>query len=240
MTTAPTSTRREALLTALRGRLVVSCQARPGEPLHGPEHMRALALSVVAGGAAAVRVGGPDDVAAVSAAVVVPVVGLWKDGNDGVYITPTLEHALAIHSAGASVVALDGTGRPRPDGRTLAEVVGALHDAGALVMADVSTCAEGVAAADAGADLVATTLSGYTPWSRQQPGPDLDLVGELAAELSVPVVAEGRIGTPAQAAEAVARGAWCVVVGGAITRPASIAAGFAAALPAARPGGGAA
>ena len=81
MTTAPTSTRREALLAGLRERLVVSCQARPGEPLHGPAHMRAVAQSVVAGGAAAVRVGGPDDVAAVRAAVEVPVIGLWKDGT---------------------------------------------------------------------------------------------------------------------------------------------------------------
>ena len=48
--------------------------------------------------------------------------------------------------------------------------------------------------------------------------------------LPVPVVAEGRISTPGQAAEALRRGAWTVVVGGAITRPAVITAGFVQAV----------
>lgn len=220
----------DELLARLRGGLVVSCQALPGEPLHGPEHMTAIARSVIAGGAVGVRIEGVEDVRAVAAAVDVPVIGLWKDGHDGVYITPTLEHAAKVAEAGADIVALDATARPRRDRRSLPDTVRALHeDAGVLVMADVSTFEEGLAAAEAGADIVGTTLAGYTAHARgaaDAQGPDLDLVSRLAGVLPVPLIAEGRIATPAQAGEAVARGAWAVVVGGAITRPGSITAGF--------------
>ncbi|MFW6695793.1 N-acetylmannosamine-6-phosphate 2-epimerase [Streptomyces sp. MAR4 CNX-425] len=222
------------------GGLVVSCQAREGEALHGPHFMAAMARSAVAGGARAVRINGPADVAAVRAAVDVPVIGLWKDGDTGVYITPTLAHALELAAAGADIVALDATARPRPDGLDLTATVAGLHAAGAVVMADVSTPEEGRAAAGAGADLVATTLSGYTPASPPREGPDLELVARLSRTQPVPVVAEGRYTTPAQAADALRAGAHSVVVGGAITRPADITARFAGALadvpvPAARP-----
>lgn len=219
--------RRPDVLAALRHGLVVSCQAREGEPLHGPVHMTAIARSVVAGGAVGVRIEGIADVAAVRAAVTVPVIGLWKDGHHGVYITPSLDHALQVAAAGADVVALDATGRPRRDGLSLRDTIEALRTrTDALVMADVSTVEEGVAAAAQGADLVATTLSGYTGGGPAGPGPDLDLVSRLTAVLDLPVVAEGRITTPGQAREALDRGAWTVVVGGAITRPSSITAGF--------------
>lgn len=231
---------RTRLLAALQGGLVVSCQARPGEPLHGPRYMAAMAVSAELGGARAVRVNGPDDVRAVKARVAVPVIGLWKDGDDGVYITPTLAHALRIAEAGADIVALDATDRPRGDRRPLDETVAALHAAGVLVMADISTRAEALGAAAAGADMISTTLSGYTPYSPAGDDPDLALVRDLAAVSTAPVIAEGRFGTPAQAAEALRLGAHAVVVGGAITRPIDITARFATALdratgPAGRP-----
>jgi len=222
---------RAALLERLRGGLVVSCQARPGEPLHGAALMAAMARAAVAGGAVGVRINGIEDVVAVRAAVDVPVIGLWKDGDEGVYITPTLEHALAVAAAGADVVALDATSRPRRDGCSLAHTVAVLHErAGVLVMADVSSYDEGVEAAAAGADVIGTTLSGYTGGGRPPSGPDLELVEKLAADVRVPVLAEGRIASPAQAAEALARGAYAVVVGGAITRPAAITSRFVDAL----------
>jgi N-acylglucosamine-6-phosphate 2-epimerase len=223
--------RRDAVLRRLRGGLVVSCQAPPGDPLHGPTFMAAMARAAVAGGAVGIRAEGPPDVRAVCQAVDVPVVGLWKQGATGVYITPTVDHARAVAEAGAQIVAIDATGRPRPDGSTMPEVVAGLRRTNhCLVMADVSTAAEGVAAAAAGADLVATTLAGYTPYSRQGPGPDLELVAALAARVEVPVVAEGRIATPQEARAALDAGAWTVVVGGAITRPQLITARFVAAL----------
>jgi N-acylglucosamine-6-phosphate 2-epimerase len=221
----------DAVLERLRHGLVVSCQAPAGDPLHGPGFMAAMARAAVLGGAVGIRANGPDDIRAVRRAVAVPVIGLWKQGAEGVYITPTLGHARAVAEAGAQVVAIDATGRPRPDGSTVPEVVAGLKRAHpCLVMADVATLEEGVAAAAAGADLVATTLSGYAPGSRRQPGPDLELVAALAARLRVPVVAEGRIGTPEQARAALDAGAWTVVVGGAITRPQLITARFVEAL----------
>jgi putative N-acetylmannosamine-6-phosphate epimerase len=219
------------LLREAAGALVVSCQARPGEPLAAPHHMAAMARTAVLGGARAIRAEGLADISAIRAAIDVPVIGLWKDGDDGVYITPTLEHAMAVARAGADVVAIDGTFRPRPDGRTLASTITALHAAGVGVMADVATFAEGTAAIAAGADIVATTLSGYTPDSPQLDGPDLDLVAELASgHPDFPIAAEGRYRTPEQAARALALGARTVIVGGAITRPLDLTARFAAAL----------
>jgi N-acylglucosamine-6-phosphate 2-epimerase len=220
-----------AVLQRLRGGLVVSCQAPPGDPLQGPAFMAAMARAAVLGGAAGIRAEGPADVQAVRQAVDVPVIGLWKQGAEGVYITPTVDHARAVAEAGAEIVAIDATGRPRPDGSTVPEVVAGLRRTHrCLVMADVSTLEEGAAAAAAGADLVATTLSGYTPYSRQQPGPDLELVAALAARVEVPVLPAARYAPPGVARPALDAGAWAVVVGGAITRPQLIAARFAAAL----------
>ncbi|MEO3888334.1 N-acetylmannosamine-6-phosphate 2-epimerase [Nonomuraea sp. B5E05] len=219
----------------LRGGLVVSCQAYEGEPLHGPQFMSAMARSAVLGGAAGVRINGPADVEAVRAAVSVPVIGLWKDGDGDVYITPTLQHALTVARAGADIVAVDATVRPRPDGRSLAETITGVHQAGALVMADVSTAEEGLTAAELGADCVSTTLSGYTSAAPPPDGPDLELVAVLAGSLDVPVFAEGRIGAPGQAARAIELGAHAVVIGGAITRPADITRRFAQGLEKARP-----
>lgn len=227
-TAGATGTTGRAILARLRGGLVVSCQARPGEPLHG--HMLPMALSVLAGGAVGLRVEGLDDVRAVSGAVDVPVIGLRKVGHSGVYITPTVADAVAVARAGADVVALDATDRPRPDGSVLAESVAAVHAEGRLVLADVAGVEDAVAAVGAGVDAVSTTLAGYTGLGAVPHEPDLALVAALAARLDVPVVAEGRLRTPAEARLALDAGAWAVVVGSAITRPAAITGAFAAAL----------
>ncbi|MFJ5608444.1 N-acetylmannosamine-6-phosphate 2-epimerase [Streptomyces sp. NPDC093221] len=222
------------VLERLRGRLVVSCQAYPGEPLRDPLIMRQMALAVREGGAAGIRAQGLDDLRAIRAVTDVPLIGLWKDGTSGVYITPTERHALAVAATGADIVAVDATFRPRPGGETLERTVTAVHRAGRLLMADVSSYEEGVAAADLGADLVGTTLSGYTGSGPHPDGPDLALVARLSADLSVPVVAEGRVHTPAQARSALAAGAFTVVVGTAITHPTTLTRWFAEGLGAQR------
>lgn len=218
------------LAAALQGRLIVSCQAPPGDPMRETATLVRLALSAVAGGGAAIRANEPAVVAAIVEAVDLPVIGLWKDGDIGVYITPTVRHALAVAEAGAAVVAADATDRPRPDGSAFADIVEAVHAAGALVMADVSTLEEGVTAAAQGADFVSTTLSGYVPGTPKQTGPDLGLVAALSAAIDVPVVAEGRINTPEEAAEALRLGAHSVVVGTAITAPTALTARFVAGI----------
>jgi N-acylglucosamine-6-phosphate 2-epimerase len=219
-------------LEGLRGQLIVSCQAYPGEPLRDPATTGRMAAAVVLGGAAAVRVQGLADIQFTRAVVEVPVIGLWKDGHDGVYITPTLRHALAVAAAGAHVVALDGTRRPRPDGLTLAETIARLHsETHALVMADCGSLPDALEAAEAGADLIGTTLAGYTGERTKTDGPDLELIDAIAkAGLGRPLIAEGRIHTPAHARAAIEAGAFAVVVGTAITHPTTIAGWFRAAL----------
>lgn len=219
-----------AMLESLRGKLIVSCQAYPGEAMRAADTMRRVAQAVLAGGAAGIRAQGIEDLRAIRGVTDVPLIGLWKDGTHGVYITPTARHAVAVAETGAEIVAVDGTVRPRPDGRPLIASIEAVHEAGALAMADVSTVDEGVRAVELGADLVGSTLSGYTEYTTKTEGPDLELVHGLAAAVDVPVIAEGRIHTPGQAAEALRRGAYAVVVGSAITHPATITSWFAGAL----------
>jgi N-acylglucosamine-6-phosphate 2-epimerase len=205
------------------GSIVVSCQAGADSPLHGPETMALMARAAVAGGAAAIRANGAADVAAIRAAVDVPILGINKLGDPaGVFITPDVEAAAAVVAAGAGVVAIDGTLRPRPDGRPLRDHVAEIHDRlGVEVMADVDSLAAGVAARAAGADLVASTLSGYT--GEQVPdGPDVELVAQLAAALDCPIVAEGRYWTPDDVRAGFDAGAHAIVIGTAITNPTAI------------------
>lgn len=218
----------QQIIDALAGRLIVSAQAYPGEPMRDPRTMAQVAASAVRGGAAAVRVQGIADIHAVRSAVEVPVIGLWKDGDTGVYITPTFQHAYAVALAGAHVVALDGTRRQRPDGFTLAQTIDRLHgETNAVIMADCGSLDDALAASDAGADLVGTTLAGYTDERPTTDGPDLELLQVMGqADIGVPIIAEGRIHTPAQATAAIEAGAHAVVVGTAITHPTTITSWF--------------
>ncbi|MGG5172704.1 N-acetylmannosamine-6-phosphate 2-epimerase [Pseudarthrobacter sp. J1738] len=219
-------------LEALRHQLIVSAQAYPGEPMRDPRTTAQVAASAVIGGAAAIRVQGLADVQFTRTAVEVPVIGLWKDGHSGVFITPTLRHALAVANAGAHIVAIDGTRRERPDGLSFAQTVAGIHsDSHALVMADCGSFDDAVAAVEAGADLIGTTLSGYTGERPKTDGPDLELLNQIAqANLGKPLIAEGRIHTPAHARQALDAGAFAVVVGTAITHPASITGWFKGAM----------
>lgn len=212
--------------------LIVSCQARADNPLYGPTFMVAMARAAEEAGAVGLRVNGAADIAAVREAVSLPVIGISKllePGRD-VYITPTYGAARAVIAAGARIVGLDCTARVRKD-IPWREIVAMLKEEGVEVFADVSTVSEGMAAAMAGADYVATTLSGYTSETRGgDAGPDIDLVKALVQKVSVPVVAEGRYKTPDDVARAFDAGAHAVVVGTAITNPREIARGFVAAV----------
>jgi N-acylglucosamine-6-phosphate 2-epimerase len=223
----------QRFITAVRNRLIVSCQALPHEPLYGSAIMARMAVAAAQGGAAAIRANTPPDIAAIHAATEIPIVGLYKVDVAGydVYITPRLADACAVAAAGASVIAIDATQRPRPEYALLAEYIAAIHAATDLpVMADISTFEEGMAAEAAGADIVSTTMSGYTSYSPAQLGPDLDLVRRLALVLTVPLIAEGRYHAPDQVVQAIAAGATSVVVGGAITRPQEITQRFVRAI----------
>ncbi|MGK9149396.1 N-acetylmannosamine-6-phosphate 2-epimerase [Plantibacter flavus] len=225
------NTRPTDILDRLAGGLIVSCQAYPGEPMRDPGTMAQLARAAVVGGAVGIRLQGIADIRA-AADLTVPIVGLWKDGDDDVFITPTLEHARAVADAGAHIVAVDGTRRDRPDGLTLAETVAGVRAShpDVLVMADCGSLDDAIAAEQAGADILGTTLSGYTGERPRTSGPDLELIELIASRCATPIIAEGRIHSPADAAAARRSGASAVCVGTAITHPSTITSWFVAAL----------
>jgi N-acylglucosamine-6-phosphate 2-epimerase len=212
-------------LEAMRGGLVVSVQAAPGSPLATPETMGAIARAAELGGAAGIRAEGPADIRAIRAAVSLPVIGLLKRDVPGspVRITPTLEDARSVAGAGADVLAVDATLRPRPDGMPSQDFVAVLvAELGIPLLGDVDSLEAAVAARAAGADAVATTLSGYTDDLAAPDRPDLELVGRLVSELDCPVLAEGRYSTPDDVRAAFDAGAFAVVVGTAITDPTAL------------------
>jgi len=218
------------VLEALRSRLVVSCQAYPGEPMRDPRVMTAVARAVAEGGAAAIRAQGIEDLRFIRAMVEIPIIGLVKRGDGGVFITPTRADCIEVAHTGVEIVALDGTTRPRPDGTSLRDCIVAIHEHGALAMADCGSVDDAAASIEAGADCVGTTLAGYTDARALTPGPDFDLLRDMVAISDVPVLAEGRIATAEDAARAVRLGAYAVVVGSAITHPTSITRRFVGAM----------
>ena len=205
------------VLERLRGGLIASAQAYPGEPMRDPRTMDEVAQACVAGGAVGIRAQGLADLALICQHVDVPVIG----------------HAMAVAAKGSQIVALDGTRRPRPDGLSLAQTVEGLRQARpeVLIMADCGSLDDAKAAQDAGVDILGTTLAGYTGERPKTDGPDLELVDEVVGIAEIPLVVEGRVHTPAQAAAAMEHGAFAVVVGTAITHPTTITSWFANALP---------
>lgn len=221
------------LIKSLKASLIVSVQAYPGEPLRAPETMAQMSRACELGGAAAIRCQGISDIAAIKGRVEVPVIGLWKDGHEGVYITPTLRHARACVAAGADIVAIDATDRHRPDGKLLEDTVRPLQEEGVLLMADCMTIEDIRHAYDLGFDLVSTTLSHNKPAieTSLNEGPDLPLLRQAVEEFpDLPIICEGHVHTPQDARAALDAGAWAVVVGTAITHPTSVTSWFKAAL----------
>lgn len=219
------------ILEKLHLGLIVSCQALPDEPLHGPEIMARMAAAAAEGGAIGIRANGAADVRAIKRAVSLPVIGIVKRNypDSAVYITPTLGEIEELLDAGADIIAFDATRQSRPGNCTLEQIIDLLNASPAASMADISTLEEALYAESLGVGCVSTTLSGYTPYSRQQEGPNLELLELAAQRLKIPVIAEGRISEPAQVEAALGLGAYAVVVGSAITRPQLITRQFAAA-----------
>jgi N-acylglucosamine-6-phosphate 2-epimerase len=220
-----------AALRALEHRLVVSCQALPGSAMDRTEIIVAMARAAVDGGAAALRIEGVANVRAVAAAVTVPIIGIVKRDLDDspVRITPFASDVAELGAAGAQIIAFDATHRLRP--ASFEDLLHAVRKAGCIAMADCATEADGLRAWAAGCELIGTTLVGYTAETADLAGeePDFDLVERLA-RAGCRVVAEGRLRTLAQAAEALRRGAFSVTVGSAITRIEHITEWFARAM----------
>lgn len=214
------------IINRLKGKVVVSCQAMPSEPLYLEKCMAAMMKSVIKGGAGGLRVAGARDVRNAKRLFDVPVIGLTKpdvipaNWQEIVYITPTVKEVIELVEAGADIIAFDGTMRPRPDGAKLEDLIKYIKLNKRVSMADISTLEEAQNAEKLGADILSTTLSGYTQFSQNRgDGPDFELLKELVENTNLPVVLEGRIWEPAEVTKAFEIGAHCVVIGSAITRP---------------------
>ena len=227
---------KKEIIEKLKGKLIVSCQALPGEPLYieNDTMMPLMAVAAKRAGAAGIRTNGERDVKEIKKTVDLPVIGLIKKEYEGFsqYITVTMKEIDTLVKAGADIIALDCTMRERGDGKTVNGFIKEIKEKypDIILMADISTFEEGVNAEKAGVDMVGTTLSGYTPYSEKTDGPDFKLVEKLSKELAIPVIAEGKIHEPQQAKKMLELGAHAVVVGGAITRPLEIAQRFVKAV----------
>jgi N-acylglucosamine-6-phosphate 2-epimerase len=219
----------DSVFTALKGKLIVSCQASEGEPLDHLDSLTRMAASVLRGGAGGLRAEGFERVAAFRALTDLPILGIVKsyDANGDVYITPNFRSARSLSEANADIIALDCTRRRLVSDEPWPELIGRIHSRLARpVCADIATVEEAIAAEEAGADAVATTLYGYTAETMGARTVSWDLVRALVARIKVPVIVEGHITQPEEVRRALEIGAHAVVVGSAITRPETITARF--------------
>ena len=209
----------------LKHKVIVSVQAMPNEPLYKKECMTAMMQSVVKGGAGGLRVAGVRDVKIAKELFTVPVIGITKpdvlpkNWKELVYITPTIDDVTSLIKAGADVIAFDGTMRKRPD-CTVADIIKYIKISKRISMADISNLEEGLECERLGADILSTTLAGYTNTSVLNGNtPDFDLLEKLVKNVKIPVILEGRIWTPDEVKKAFDLGAYAVVIGSSITRP---------------------
>jgi len=216
------------MLEKIKGRLIVSCQALENEPLHSSFIMGRMALAAKEGGAVAIRAQGVNDIIEIRQVSQLPVIGIIKKEypDSDIYITPTKLEVDQLLETKCEMIALDATSRKRPNNESLKELIALIKSYDVLVMADISTYQEALQAQELGADCVSTTLCGYTDYSTYFEGPNFELIDQLVKELTIPVIAEGKINTPQDLEKVMQAGAYSAVVGGAITRPQLICAKF--------------
>lgn len=221
------------MLEKLKGKLIVSCQALPDEPLYSSFIMGRLAIAAKQGGASAIRAQSIDDINEIMRVCDLPMIGIIKRNYDDseVFITATKKEVAELLTTKCQIIALDATKRKRPHDEKCEDLVKMIHEDGRLAMADCSTYEECVTAQDMGFDIVSTTLCGYTSYSEKLDGPNFELLKKCVDTLQVPVIAEGKINTPEDLRKVYEEcGVYAAVVGGAITRPKQITERFVAAL----------
>lgn len=220
----------------MQGKLVVSCQALPHEPLHSSFIMGRMALAAKMGGAAGIRANTKEDIAEIQSQVDLPVIGIVKrDYEDSkVYITPTMKEVDELMEVKPEIIAVDATGLLRPGNVTLDDFFRQLKEKypAQLLMADCSTVEEAIHADELGFDFIGTTMVGYTEQSKGDKieENDFEILRKIIAGVKNRVITEGNINTPEKARRVIELGAFCVVVGSIITRPQLITRSFADAL----------
>ncbi len=225
-----------AIVQNLRGKLIVSCQALPEEPLHSSAIMGRMALAAKVGGAAGIRANTIEDIKEIQKMVDLPVIGIVKREYEDsrVYITPTMKEIDELMEVKPEIIAVDATGRVRPGSETLDDFFRKIKDRypDQLLMADCATAEEALRADEMGFDFIGTTLVGYTEQSRHMhiEANDFEIVRKILAGAKHSVIVEGNINTPQKAKRVIELGAFSVVVGSAITRPQLITKTYAEAL----------
>ena len=223
-------------VTQMKGKLIVSCQALPDEPLHSSFIMGRMALAAKEGGACGIRANTKEDIREIQSQVDLPVIGIVKrDYEDSsVYITPTEKEVNELMEVQPEIIAVDATARLRPGGLSLADFFSSMKEKypNQLWMADCSTVEEAIYADSLGFDFIGTTMVGYTPQSKglRSEADDFMILRQIISKSEHPVIAEGNIDTPEKAKRVIELGAFCVVVGSIITRPQLITRAFAKAL----------
>lgn len=221
---------------SIKGKLVVSCQALPDEPLHSSYIMGRMAAAAKEGGAAGIRANTTEDIAEIQKNVDLPIIGIIKREypDSKVYITPTMKEIDELMEVAPEIIALDATSRVRPQGLTLDELYKKIREKypDQLLMADCSTVEEAVHADELGFDFIGTTLVGYTEQSTGMliEENDFAVIREILQKVSNRVIAEGNINTPQKVRHVMDLGVFSVVVGSAITRPQLITRSFTEAL----------
>lgn len=225
------------MLDTVKGNLIVSCQALEDEPLHSPFIMGRMANAAKQGGAVGIRAQGVEDIIEIKKVTNLPIIGIIKRNYDDseIFITPTKKEIDQLLTTGCEMIALDATNRKRPNGEELKELIDYIKSKKVLVMADISNYEEAIKAYEYKVDCISTTLSGYTPYTKKQDGPDFELLQKLVKELDIPIIAEGRINTPEDLKTTIDLGAHSAVVGSAITRPQLITEKFAKVITSEKP-----
>lgn len=212
-------------LNQIKKGLIVSCQALEGEPLHSSYIMRKMALAAEKGGAIGIRANSKEDISEIKKEVDLPIIGIVKrDYEDSsVYITPTMKEIDELVEVGVDVVSIDATDRKRPNNKSIDEFVREIRNKypNILLMGDISNFDEAIKAEQLGFDIIATTLVGYTEYTKGMDiyENDFELLKRIIKNVNTPVIAEGKIDTPQKAKRCLELGAYSVVVGSAITRP---------------------
>jgi N-acylglucosamine-6-phosphate 2-epimerase len=215
------------ILTKLKNSVIVSCQASQGEPIQEGNCLQYIIKDVIKGGAKGLRLAEADNIRAIRKFSDIPIIGITKidplplNWKEIVYITPTFKEASQIAEAGADIIALDGTLRKRPEQDLPCLISKIKNDLNKLVMADISSFEEGLACSFLGADIISTTLSGYTSHTldKNNGEPDFSLLEKLVDAVNIPVILEGRVWTLEHVKKAFKIGAYAIVIGSAITKP---------------------
>ncbi len=223
-------------VNSLKGKLIVSFQALPHEPLHSSFIMGRMAVAAKEGGAAGIRANTKEDIAEIQKNVELPIIGIVKRDYEGsdVYITPTMKEIEELMEVKPDIIAMDATISKRPGGLTIDEFFKEVKSKypDQLFMADCSTVEEALHADELGFDFISPTMVGYTKQSEglKIAENDFEILRNIIKNAKHHVIAEGNVNTPKKAKRVIELGAFSVVVGSIITRPQLITKSFAEAL----------